>query len=160
MILGRLSQYLIGIAVIITSIFLFALHERRVGRDNYQQEIDNAKAQYHAATRKVTVQVVTKYVHDKEIVYEKGNTIIKHVPVYITSQDDNSCTINNGFVRLWNSANSLSVPGTSSSTDAAPSSIVLSDIAAQHAREAGICIGTETQLRSLQGWIRSIQEIK
>jgi hypothetical protein len=40
-----------------------------------------------------------------QIVYEKGATIIKKVPVYVTEKDDSDCVINNGFVSLWNDAN-------------------------------------------------------
>ena len=46
-----------------------------------------------------TVKVVTQYVDRVRVVREKGETIIKEVPVYVPVQADAACTINRGFVR-------------------------------------------------------------
>src|SRR5690606_9113054 len=45
-----------------------------------------------------TVKVVTQYVDRVRVVREKGETIIKEVPVYVPVQADAACTINRGFV--------------------------------------------------------------
>jgi hypothetical protein len=51
-----------------------------------------------------TVKVVTQYVDRVRVVCEKGDTIIKEVPVYVPVQADAACTINRGFVRLHDAA--------------------------------------------------------
>jgi len=144
---------------IVVSIFIFGLHERTVGRDNYIASMAKVQVKYNASTKKVTTEVVIKYVDRIVVVKEKGDTIIKKVPVYVNVKDDSKCTINNGFVRLWNSANQMSVPGTASSANGSPSEVVLSDVASQHIKEATICTGTETQLNSLQDWVRQQQAL-
>lgn len=147
------------LVALITGAIAFAVHERSVGRDNYKKEIEKTQIKYTADTKKVTTEVVTKYVDRVKVVKEKGDTIIKKVPVYVTVKDDSMCTVNNGFVRLWNSANQMSVPGASSSADGSPSAVVLSDIAAQHSKEATICAGTEAQVNGLQNWIKEQQAL-
>ena len=144
---------------IIVGIFIFGLHERTVGRDNYIASIAKAQVKYTASTKKVTTEVVTKYIDRMVVVKEKGDTIIKKVPVYVSVKDDSKCTVNSGFVRLWNSANQMSVPGATNSVDGGSGEVVLSDIAAQHIKEATICTGTETQLNSLQDWVRQQQAL-
>lgn len=145
--------------LLIIGIITFGAHERTVGRDKYKKEIEKTQIKYTADTKKVTTEVVTKYVDRIKVVKENGDTIIKKVPVYVNVKDDSKCTVNNGFVRLWDSANQMSVPGASSSTDGSPSTVVLSDIAAQHSKEATICTRTESQVNGLQNWIKEQQSL-
>jgi len=56
--------------------------------------------------REITERVVTKYVDRIQIVKQKGDTVIKRVPTYITRNDDANCTIPDSFRVLWNQANS------------------------------------------------------
>lgn len=53
----------------------------------------------------ITERVVTKYVDKIQIVKQKGDTIIKRVPTYITPRDDANCTIPDSFRVLWNQTN-------------------------------------------------------
>jgi hypothetical protein len=163
MILGLSDKLIIGgvlVAAVCTGLFIFALHQREIGRDKYIAQVEKTQMHYKGQAKKVTIKVVTEYIHDTQVIKEKGDTIIKKVPVYVTVKDDRACTINNGFVSLWNSANTMRVPNTSARVNAAPSSIVLSDVAAQHVTEANICHGTERQLKGLQDWVRGIENIK
>lgn len=57
-----------------------------------------------------TVKFVTQYVDRVRVVPEKGDTIIKEVPVYVPVQADAACTINRGFVRLDDAAASVELP--------------------------------------------------
>ena len=57
-----------------------------------------------------TVKVVTQYVDRVRVVREKGETIIKEVPVYVPVQADAACTINRGFVRLHDAAAAGELP--------------------------------------------------
>jgi hypothetical protein len=113
----------------------------------------DALQKYSLRTKKVTTEVITVYKDKIKTVYIKGDTIIKEVPVYVTQKDDSRCIVNNGFVSLWNASNKMSVPGAPSISDRTPSSVILSDIAAQHSRESLICHATEQKLLSLQDWL-------
>ncbi len=105
----------------------------------------------------VTKEVVIEYVDRIVEIEKQGRTIIKEVPVYVTVVDDSKCTINSGFVRLWNDANQGEVSESSTGADAAPSGVVLSEVATQKATEAAICRKNEQQVISLQKWIRDQQ---
>ena len=89
-----------------------------------------------------TVKVVTEYVDRIRVVREKGDTIIKEVPVYVPVQADAACTINRGFVRLH---------------DAAAAGIALSAVAGTVAANYQSCHENAEQLRALQAWVREMQ---
>jgi hypothetical protein len=107
----------------------------------------------------VTTQVVTEYIHDTRIIHEKAATIIKIVPVYVTKYDDSRCTINNGFVQLWNGTNSGSVPPTPGPTNDSPSAVKLSDVAAEHAKEVEQYNETAERLKALQEWVLAQRKV-
>ncbi|QBC44477.1 hypothetical protein [Iodobacter fluviatilis] len=109
------------------------------------------KAQLNNAV--ATVQVVTKYVDKVRIVREQGQTIIKEVPIYVTQENDAAAVINNGFVSVWNAANSGNPPDAPRAADAQTSGVKLSEVAEQHSIEAGYCREVEQQLTALQGWL-------
>ena len=109
------------------------------------------------AQNKVTTKVITKYIPKLHVVYMRGKTIIKEVPVYVTNKDNSKCIINTGFVQLWNSANGVPVSNTTRTANETPSPVKLSDVEAEHARESTICAATQLQLISLQKWIHQEQ---
>lgn len=115
-----------------------------------------AVARAESAAQQITTRVVTQYVTRTKVIAGQTRTIVRKVPVYVTQADDARCRINVGFVSLWNGANRGLLPGTSGSADEARSAVVLSDVAAEHAREAGICRATEAQLSALQDWVRGV----
>lgn len=106
----------------------------------------------------VTTKVVTKYKYRTKILREKGATIIQKVPEYVTVKDNSRCTINRGFVELWNYANQMQVPGPAASVDEEPSHITLTQVEQQHATEAEQYNEVAQRLRSLQAWIRGQQK--
>jgi len=103
-----------------------------------------------------TVKVVTQYVDRVRVVREKGDTIIKEVPVYVPVQADAACTINRGFVRLHDAAAAGEVPEPARDTDAAAADIALSTVAATVATNYQTCHETAEQLRALQTWVREM----
>lgn len=109
---------------------------------------------------KVTEKIVTQYVDRIKVVRIKGDTIIQKVTEYVTPENDAACTINNGFVILWNAANQNTVPEAATGADGAPSEVKLSDVAAQHATESKVCTETETKLESLQDWVDAQSKVK
>ena len=110
-----------------------------------------------AKARKVQTVIDTRVVTKTKVllhtVYLRGATIIQKVPTYVTRYDNSRCTINVGFVRLWNDANRMSVPAPATSIDETPSPVVLSDVAAEHSREATTCHANNARFRELQAWV-------
>ena len=74
----------------------------------HQQTLQAAAVRERQA--QATVKVVTQYVDRIRVVREKGDTIIKEVPVYVPVQADAACTINRGFVRLHDAAAAGELP--------------------------------------------------
>jgi len=100
-----------------------------------------------------TVKVVTEYVDRVRVVREKGDTIIKEVPVYVPVQADAACTINRGFVRLHDAAAAGELPEPARDVDAAPADLALSAVAGTVAANYQTCHENAEQLRALQAWV-------
>ena len=100
-----------------------------------------------------TVKVVTQYVDRVRVVREKGETIIKEVPVYVPAQADAACTINRGFVRLHDAAAAGELPEPARDADAAAEGIALSVVAGTVATNYQTCHENAEQLRALQAWV-------
>ena len=100
-----------------------------------------------------TVKVVTQYVDRVRVVREKGDTIIKEVPVYVPVQADAACTINRGFVRLHDAAAAGDLPEPARDADAAAAGIALSAVAGTLAANYQTCHENAEQLRALQAWV-------
>ena len=86
-----------------------------------------------------TVKVVTQYVDRVRVVREKGDTIIKEVPVYVPVQADAACTINRGFVRLHDAAAAGELPEPAGDADAPAAGIALSAVAGTVAANNQTC---------------------
>ncbi|MBS0576210.1 MAG: hypothetical protein JSS45_07285 [Proteobacteria bacterium] len=100
-----------------------------------------------------TVKVVTEYVDRVRIVREKGDTIIKEVPVYVPVQADAACTINRGFVRLHDAAAAGELPEPARDADAAAAGLALSTVAGTVAANYQTCHENAEQLKALQVWV-------
>ncbi|WEY38919.1 hypothetical protein [Paraburkholderia sp. SUR17] len=99
-----------------------------------------------------TVKVVTQYVDRVLVVREKGETIVKGVPVYVPVQADVACTVNRSFVRLHVAA-AGELPESTRDADAAAAGIALSAVAGTVAANYQTCHENAEQLRALQAWI-------
>ena len=111
-----------------------------------------------AKSQAATTKVVTHYLTRVQVVHDVGATIIKKVPIYVTHKDSSRCVVNNGFVQLWNDANKMQLSNSPGATNEGASSIVLSDIATQHARESNLYQQQYEQLKALQDWITQEQK--
>ena len=100
-----------------------------------------------------TVKVVTQYVDRVRVVREKGETIIKEVPVYVPVQADAACSINRGFVRLHDAAATGELPEPARDADATAAGIALSAVAGTVAANYQSCHENAEQLRALQEWV-------
>jgi hypothetical protein len=103
-----------------------------------------------------TVKVVTQYVDRVRVVRERGETIIKEVPVYVSVQADAACTINRGFVRLHDAAAAGELPEPARDADAAAAGIALSAVAGTVAANYQTCHENAEQLRALQEWFNKM----
>ena len=113
-----------------------------------------------AKQSQISDSVTTKYVDRIKIVQGRTQEIIKEIKVYVTEKNDVQCMVNTGFVRMWNDANSSSISASSGNSDETASTVILSEVATQHAKEALICNETEQQLLSLQEWVREQSSIR
>lgn len=104
-----------------------------------------------------TVKVVTEYVDRVRVVREKGDTIIREVPVYVPAQADAACTINRGFVRLHDAAAAGELPEPAGDADAPAAGIALSTVAETVAGNYQSCHENAEQLRALQAWLREMR---
>ena len=123
-----------------------------------QQTLQTATIRERQA--QATVKVVTQYVDRVRIVREKGDTIIKEVPVYVPVQADAACTINRGFVRLHDAAAAGELPEPARDADAASAGIALSAVAGTVAANYQTCQENAEQLRALQAWVREMGAAK
>ena len=119
-----------------------------------QQTLQSATVRQKQA--EATVKVVTQYVDRVRIVREKGETIIKEVPVYVPLQADAACTINRGFVRLHDAAAAGELPEPARDADAAATGIALFAVAGTVAANYQTCRETAEQLRAVQAWVRGM----
>lgn len=117
-----------------------------------QQALQTAAVRERQA--QATVKVVTQYVDRVRVVREKGDTIIKEIPVYVPVQADAACNINRGFVRLHDAAAAGELPEPTRDADAASAGIALSAVAGTVAANYQTCHENAEQLRALQAWIR------
>ena len=106
-----------------------------------------------------TVEVVTQYVDRVRVVREKGDTLIKEVPIYVPVQADAACTINRGFVRLHDAAAAGELPEPTRDADATAAGVALSAVAGTVTANYQTCHETAEQLRALQAWVREIKHV-
>jgi hypothetical protein len=97
-------QYkIIAVIVFIVSSYLIGLHTGKM-QELRKQETVALKA--NVKQQQASVKTVTEYVDKVKVVRQKGETIIKEVPVYITKDVDGGCIIPDSFGLLWNTSNS------------------------------------------------------
>lgn len=104
-----------------------------------------------------SAKVVTQYVDRIRVIQQKGETIIKEVPVYVPVQANAACTINRGFVRLHDAAAAGELPEPARDADEAAARVALSAVAGTIADNYQTCHENAEQLRALQAWVRGVQ---
>ena len=119
-----------------------------------QQTLQTADVRQRQA--EATVKIVTEYVDRVRVVREKGDTIIKEVPVYVPVQADAACTINRGFVRLHDAAAAGELPEPARDADAPTAGLALSAVAGTVAANYQTCHENAEQQRALQAWISAV----
>ena len=157
-------QYKLGLQII--SVFLLSIGLFFIGaisnEESWQlkvKEMESKVAKQEVAASEITTEVITKYVDRVKIVEGKTHEIIKKVPVYITKESDDKCTINNGFVSLHDHASKNEVPEPSGSVNEDSSDVKLSTVAETVSQNYGTYYQIVEQLKALQLWIRKQKDL-
>lgn len=103
----------------------------------------------------LTGRVLTEYVDRVTVIRERGQTIVREVPTYVTPAADTRCTVPAGFVSLHNAAAQGAVPdpAAAGSADAPAAGVALSTVASTVAANYTTCHANAQQLISLQQWV-------
>ena len=123
------------------------------------KEAEAKVAQKETQAVEATVKVVTKYVKTVETIKEKGDVIIKEIPMYITKVDDSMCAVPNGFVLLHDSASRNEIPDSTRVPNAGASDVKISEVAGTVIENYTTYYQLAEQLKSLQDWIKAQQQI-
>jgi len=108
---------------------------------------------------KITIKEVIKYVDRVRVVKEKGDVIIKEVPIYITEKADDACIINTGFVELHDKAVRNEIPDTTGNSYDAASDVKLSTVAEVVISNYNLYHQQSEQLIALQSWIKEQEKL-
>lgn len=126
-----------------------------------QQDNDRLRAAFEQGQALGTVRdrIVTEYVDRVQVIRERGATLIKEVPVYVSAKADAACAVNVGFVRLHDAAAlGLPAPGHAGPADDAASGIALSTVAATSASNYTTCHETAERLTQLQEYVKEYEK--
>jgi len=154
---GRLPAILLAVACIFLLGALWG--EGRAG----EREIDSADkrvaaaAQVAHAQERVVVKTEVEYRDRIRTIYQKGETIEKQVPVYVTAADDGRCSVNAGFVRTYNAAWAGEPAGPAADSDREPAGVPLSGVAEVDAHNAAACIAWREQALGLREFYKRLQ---
>jgi len=155
----RLPIQVVSIAVLVFGVYM----EGGISnQEKWQARVAETKLEMskkETASAETTTKVVTKYINKVQIVKEKGNEIIKQVPVYISKDADAKCDVPNGFVMLHDSASRNEVPDSTRKVDGTTSEVKISGVAETVIDNYTTYYQVAEQLRSLQEWIKEQQKI-
>lgn len=129
-----------------------------------QAELDRLSKAFEQGQELGTVRdnVVTEYVDRVQVIKERGATIIKEVPVYVSAKADAACTVNAGFVRVHDlaaAARPLPAPDIAGAANEAGSGVALSTVAETVAGNYTSCNENAEQLTQLQSLLLQYQAI-
>lgn len=153
-------------ALLLVAVLLFGLGWMARGDHEQDQatqaELDRLNKAFEQGQALGTVrdQVVTQYVDRVQVIKERGATIIKEVPVYVSAQADAACTVNAGFVRVHDlaaAARPLPASDPAGLANEAGSGVALSAVATTVADNYTSCNANAEQLTKLQSLLLQYQ---
>ena len=109
------------------------------------------------AQAKVVIQTEIKYRDRIQKIYVQGAEIEKQVPVYVTQVDNDRCSINAGFVRVYNATWAGDAAGAAAESDRESSGISVVEVAETNASNATACRAWREQAL---GWREFYQNLK
>lgn len=133
------------------------IQKERSALVHYKAQLAMAHAQLIQAQAKVVIQTEIQYRDRIKIVKEKGDTIIKEIPIYVTQADTNRFGVNIGFMRHYNAAFANEPAGSPAEFDRRPTSISIAEIAEVNAYNANICWQWREQALGLKAFYRQLQ---
>ena len=125
-------------------------HRCAQAADGAQAKAAQTAASATVATAAVAARATGKDVEIRTVFKDRVIKQYVEVPREVIVREDAACVIPSRFVSVWNSANRAELPTFANQLDAAPSGVALSDVAAQHEREAELCLRNTEQLKALQ----------
>lgn len=149
----NLKWLLLGILLALFGGWLWGLYQFHAGVASVKKVEVQVQLDTSLRAAKVDQSITTIYIptiQQREVI---TNTLIQKVPIYVPEITTTQCTINNGFVSLWNAANQMRLPDNQSPASEEASAVKLPDVAAQHIREMEQCHANEDQLNALIDWI-------
>lgn len=155
------------VALVLATAGLATCQQQRIGRataalDRANTALASANAAKADLARKLqlaegTTRIVTQYVDRVQVVRERGATIVKEVPVYVTATADAACTVPAGFVRLHDAAASGdALAGPAGDPDAPAAGVALSAVAETTAANYATYHATAAQVIGLQDLARQL----
>ncbi|HHA2639024.1 TPA: hypothetical protein ACOEOP_000960 [Stenotrophomonas maltophilia] len=155
-------------ALVLATAGLFSCQQGRVSRataalDKANRALATANAEKSDLAGKLelaqgTTRVVTEYVDRVQLVRERGTTIVKEVPVYVTATADAACAVPVGFVHIHDAAASGDpAAGPAGDPDAPAAGVALSAVAETVAGNYTTCHATAAQVVALQDLARRLQ---
>lgn len=126
----------------------------------YQSQIAIAQAKLANAQAQMVTKVEVRYRDRIRVVKEKGETIIKEVPIYVTEQDARRFGVNVGFVRVYNAAFTGKSAGTADESDRQPANFSLTELGEVSAFNANVCRQWREQALGWQRFYRQLKELK
>ncbi len=134
------------------------IQKERSALVHYKAQLATAHAQLIEAQAKVVIQTEIQF-HDRiKIVKEKGDIIIKEVPIYVTQADTDRFGVNVGFVHHYNAAFANEPAGVTAESDREPTSVSLAELAKINAFNANICWQWREQALRLKDFYRQLQQ--
>ncbi|CCH13799.1 MULTISPECIES: hypothetical protein [Stenotrophomonas] len=154
-------------ALVLATAGLFSCQQSRVSRATIalgeanaalaKAVADNAALASSLKLAEGSTRVVTKYVDRVQLVHERGDTIVKEVPIYVTAKADAACVVPAGFVQLHDTAASGSpTAGPAGNPDAPAAATPLSAVAETVASNYATCHATAEQVVALQELAREL----
>lgn len=154
-------------ALVLATAGLFSCQQSRVSRATIALDkanaalaeavADNAALASSLKLAEGTTRVVTEYVDRVQLVHERGDTIVKEVPIYVTANADAACVVPAGFVQLHDTAASGSpTAGPAGNPDAPAAATPLSAVAETVASNYATCHATAEQVVALQELAREL----
>jgi hypothetical protein len=110
---------------------------------------------------KLKERVVVRYVDRVQVVRERGETITKEIPVYVTAKADARCDVPAGFVSVHDAAaQNVPLGEPAGDPDAPAAGITLSGVARTVAGNYAACHAIREQLIGLQDYVSGLQALE
>lgn len=99
-----MTQYkILAVIIFIVSSYAIGFH---TGKTQELRKQETVALKATVKQQQASVKTVTEYVDKVKVVRQKGETVIKEIPVYITKDVDSGCVVPDAFGVLWNTSNS------------------------------------------------------